>query len=80
MSKLNDELVGISQDERRIRDHIIDSTNLLAFTFLLILVILTVWLFKHYKFKYIHETGLAIIYGKLINYLNHSLFNCTIPS
>lgn len=65
MSNLNDDLIGITQDERRIRDHIIDSTNLLVFTFLLILVILTVWLFKHYKFKYIHETGLAIIYGTI---------------
>ena len=70
MSNLNDDLIGITQDERRIRDHIIDSTNLLVFTFLLILVILTVWLFKHYKFKYIHETGLAIIYGKSTKSIN----------
>ncbi len=71
MSKNNDDIIGMNQDERGLRDHLVDSTNLLVFTFLLILVILTVWLFKHYKFKYIHETGLAIIYGKLFLYCKY---------
>lgn len=62
---MNDDLIEFNTDERKSRDHIIDSVNLLIFTFLLILVILTVWLFKHYKFRYIHETGLAIIYGTI---------------
>jgi sodium/hydrogen exchanger-like protein 6/7 len=58
MSTINNEdIIEMSQDERRLHDHIVDSMNLLIFTFLLILVILTVWLFKHKKFSYIHETG-----------------------
>lgn len=65
MSSLTDDQLEFSTDEQKNRAHIIDSVNLLIFTFLLILVILTVWLFKHYKFKYIHETGLAIIYGAI---------------
>ncbi len=65
MNIINDDAIEINTDERSSRDHIIDSVNLLIFTFLLILVILTIWLFKHYKFKYIHETGLAIIYGTI---------------
>lgn len=63
---ISDDLIEFNSDERSSRDHIIDSVNLLIFTFLLILVILTVWLFKHYKFRYIHETGLAIIYGSIM--------------
>jgi hypothetical protein len=61
----NDDLIEIGQDARKSYDHTVDSINLLIFTFLLILVILTVWLFKYKKFAYIHETGLAIIYGNL---------------
>ena len=42
----NDDLIEIGQDARKSYDHTVDSINLLIFTFLLILVILTVWLFK----------------------------------
>jgi solute carrier family 9 (sodium/hydrogen exchanger), member 6/7 len=50
---------------RKQRDHIVSSINLLIFIFLLILVVLTIWLFKHKRLSFIHETGLAIFYGKL---------------
>jgi sodium/hydrogen exchanger-like protein 6/7 len=59
------ELIEFGQDNRKLHDHIVDSTNLLILTCLLILVVLTIWLFKHKRFPYVHETGLAIIYGIL---------------
>lgn len=59
------ESIEFSQDIRKLHDHVVDSTNLLIFIFLLILVVLTIWLFKHKRFPYLHETGLAIIYGSL---------------
>ena len=57
--------------------HKIDSADLLLFIGLLLLTIFTIWFFKYQKLRFIHETGLAILYGwfevvnilrKMINY------------
>ncbi|KAL3311387.1 Sodium hydrogen exchanger [Cichlidogyrus casuarinus] len=44
-------------------EHRKDNLILLAYVILLILSVLTVWAFKHRRVKYIHSSGLAIIYG-----------------
>ncbi|XP_062869881.1 sodium/hydrogen exchanger 6b [Trichomycterus rosablanca] len=48
------------------RTHVQDSEHLLTFTFLLSITILTVWLFKHRRVTFLHESGLAMIYGMLV--------------
>lgn len=63
----NCESTDIELDAKATLLHRIDSFNLLVYTFLLTLTILTIWLFKHHRVSWLHETGLAIIYGKDLN-------------
>lgn len=58
----------IALDAKAQSTHIIDSLNLLSYTLLLILTVLTIWLFKHRRVSFLHETGLAVIYGTYLIY------------
>lgn len=58
--------VDVIVDQKGKQRHQIDTLNLLAYVVLLVLVLVTTWYFKRRKRLYIHETGLAIIYGLIM--------------
>ena len=58
--------VDVRIDEKEAKTHRLDSLILLLYTFLLTLTVLTIWLFKHRRIRYLHETGLALVYGLVI--------------
>ena len=53
-------------DEKEKFNHRIDSLNILLYTFLLTLTVVITWMFKHKRVRFIHETGLLIMFGKFI--------------
>ncbi|RNA42988.1 Sodium hydrogen exchanger 9, partial [Brachionus plicatilis] len=68
------QIIREEETKRETHEHIVDSVDLFLFLSLLILVILTIWFLKHKKFKYVHETGLAIFYGSIFGALIRYVF------
>ena len=58
--------VDVRIDEKEAKTHRLDSLILLLYTCLLTLTVVTIWLFKHRRIRYLHETGLALVYGLVI--------------
>lgn len=62
----DDVMEELATEKEAEESHRQDSVNLLTFILLLTLTILTIWLFKHRRVRFLHETGLAMIYGLLV--------------
>ncbi|XP_003740917.1 sodium/hydrogen exchanger 6 [Galendromus occidentalis] len=56
----------IRMDEKARTIHRIDSINILVYTVLLILTVCLIWAFKRRRARFLHETGLAVIFGLMV--------------
>jgi uncharacterized membrane protein len=61
--------VDVEVDEKKHEGHVIDSLDLLLYVCLLILTIVTIWVFKQRRVRFLHESGLAIVYGLIVGAL-----------
>merc|ERR1711963_830526 len=53
-------------DVRKQRQHIADSLDLLAYVCLLVLTMVTMWVFKKKRIWFLHESGLSVMFGLIV--------------
>ena len=58
--------IEVVTDVRSQRQHIADSTDLLAYVCLMVLTMVTMWVFKRKRIWFLHESGLSVMFGLIV--------------
>ncbi|XP_023324392.1 sodium/hydrogen exchanger 9 isoform X2 [Eurytemora carolleeae] len=58
--------VNAKTDEYKEKIHVVDSLDLLIYLLLLTVAIITTWVFKKHRLKFIHESGVSVILGLVV--------------
>jgi sodium/hydrogen exchanger-like protein 6/7 len=69
MCDYNPELIIDVKDKDDL--HKADCLSLLLYTSLLMMTVLTIWLCKHRRIRFLHETGLALLLGLIMGAIVH---------
>ena len=76
LTKANEEETEKLKEEEAAKEHELNSSLFLLLFALLIITVLTTWLFKVKRFRFLHETGLSIVYGKALLIYYYKVDNC----
>ncbi|CAI5456334.1 unnamed protein product [Caenorhabditis angaria] len=61
--------LDMAAQRRATNIHHMDTIILLTYVSIMVLIVLTAWAFKHYRLRFIHESGVTLFFGLLIGFV-----------
>ncbi|UMM40517.1 hypothetical protein L5515_017117 [Caenorhabditis briggsae] len=61
--------LDMAAQRRAANIHRMDTIILLTYVSVMVVIVVTAWAFKHYRLRFIHESGVTLFYGLLIGFV-----------